>query len=235
MNETVKSNSQTRHAELAERLREQFGPQGGGVVFALGEVTLEIPRAHLLETCRTLRDADEYRFDVLIDSCGVDYAAYGQSEWETATASASGFGRGVETPEPQNVEVRFAAVHHLLSVTNNLRLRVRAFCDSEPPIVDSVVGIWPAADWFEREAFDLYGILFDGHPDLRRILTDYGFMGHPFRKDFPLGGYVEMRYDAKQRRVIYEPVELEPRTLVPRVVRQANAGAAPAAEDAADA
>jgi NADH-quinone oxidoreductase subunit C len=170
---------------------------------------------------RLLREKRDLAFEECIDVCGVDYATYGQSEWVTSKAANAGFGRGAkrETPEldPNN---RFAAVYHLLSITHNVRLRVKTFLDADRPIVDSVVGIWASALWFEREAFDLYGIMFSGHPDLRRILTDYGFIGHPFRKDFPLIGQVEMRYDQEQRRVIYEPVQIEPRTLVPRVIRE---------------
>lgn len=235
MNDTVKTKSEERHAALAENLQEQFGSKGCKVIQALGEVTLEVPPEHLFEVALTLRDAEEFQFEELIDTCGVDYAAYGQSEWVTTSASATGFGRGVEEVEVAGDDARFAVVHHLLSVANNLRLRVRSFTASEPPVVDSVVSIWPAANWFEREAFDMYGILFNGHPDLRRILTDYGFLGHPFRKDFPLGGYVEMRYDPEQKRVIYEPVQLEPRTLVPRVIRDDNRSTEPSAQDAADA
>ncbi|MFM1936300.1 MAG: NADH-quinone oxidoreductase subunit, partial [Planctomycetota bacterium] len=168
-----------------------------------------------------LRRKTALAFEQCIDVCGVDYSAYGHSEWVTAGAANSGFGRGAEPDLPQlDPANRFAAVYHLLSVTKNWRLRVKTLLDADDPIVDSVVDIWPSANWFEREAFDLYGIMFNGHPDLRRILTDYGFIGHPFRKDFPLIGQVEMRYDPEQQRVVYEPVGIEPRTLVPRVIRQ---------------
>ncbi|MCB1788102.1 MAG: NADH-quinone oxidoreductase subunit C [Chromatiaceae bacterium] len=188
---------------------------------ALGELTLTVPRDSLLDVMRVLRGKRALAFEQCIDVCGVDYSHYGRSEWLTSKAANSGFSRGAvrETPEldPNN---RFAAVYHLMSVTHNVRLRVKTYLDADRPIVDSVVGIWASALWFEREAFDLYGIMFSGHPDLRRILTDYGFIGHPFRKDFPLIGQVEMRYDAEQRRVIYEPVGIEPRTLVPRVIRE---------------
>jgi len=173
-----------------------------------------------------LRDHADFRFEQLIDVCGVDYATYGRSEWETADASTTGFGRGVERDPERLLNLgktddpkRFAAVYHLLSVKYNRRLRLRVYAGAPQPMVDSVVGIWSSANWFEREAFDLFGILFDGHPDLRRILTDYGFIGHPFRKDFPLIGQVEMRYDPEQARVIYQPVSIEPRTLVPKVIR----------------
>jgi NADH-quinone oxidoreductase subunit C len=171
-----------------------------------------------------LRDDEQFAFEQLIDLCGVDYSTYAQSEWQTDNAPNTGFGRGV-TPLGELESMasnRFAAVYHLLSICHNTRLRLRVFVDSEQPIVASAVPVWPGADWFEREAFDLYGILFDGHPDLRRILTDYGFIGHPFRKDFPLIGQVEMRYDANLKRVIYEPVSIDPRTLVPRVTRDDN-------------
>ena len=166
----------------------------------LNELTLEVPAAEYLAIAQRLRD--EFGFEQLIDLCGVDYAAYGD--------------RPREGP-------RFAAVVHLLSVSKNVRLRVRAFGpDDEFPALASLVEVWPAANWFEREAFDLYGIVFEGHPDLRRILTDYGFVGHPFRKDFPLSGYVEMRYDPEQGRVIYQPVTIEPREVTPRVIREEN-------------
>ncbi|TMH25462.1 MAG: NADH-quinone oxidoreductase subunit C [Betaproteobacteria bacterium] len=166
----------------------------------LNELTLEVPAADYRAVAERLRD--EFAFEELIDLCGVDYAAYGD--------------RPREGP-------RFAAVVHLLSVSKNLRLRVRAFCpDDEFPVLASLVDVWPAANWFEREAFDLYGIVFEGHPDLRRILTDYGFVGHPFRKDFPLSGHVEMRYDPEQKRVVYEPVTIDPREVTPRIVREAH-------------
>ena len=165
----------------------------------LGEITVEVPAADYRKTCEKLRDHPELRFEQLIDLCGLDYGAYADKPREGP---------------------RFAAVVHLLSVTNNWRLRVRTFCtDDEFPVVASLVEVWPAANWFEREAFDLFGILFDGHPDLRRILTDYGFVGHPFRKDFPLSGYVEMRYDPEQKRVVYQPVTIDPRETTPRIVR----------------
>ena len=188
---------------------------------ALGEVTLTVPRDQLIAVMKMLREKRALAFEECIDVCGVDYATYGQSEWVTSKAANAGFGRAAvrEVPEmdPKN---RFAAVYHLLSITHTVRLRVKTFLDADRPIVDSVVGIWASALWFEREAFDLFGIMFQGHPDLRRILTDYGFIGHPFRKDFPLIGQVEMRYDAEQQRVVYQPVSIEPRTLVPRVIRE---------------
>jgi len=194
-----------------------------------GELTFEVPPAALTETCRVLRDDPELRFEQLVDLTGVDYLHYGRVEWDTEGATSSGFSRGrsAAAVTGEGGARRFAVVYHLLSVTHNHRLRLRAWCDGgEPPLVDSVVEIWKSADWFEREAFDLFGILFRGHPDLRRILTDYGFVGHPFRKDFPLIGNVEVRYDEAKGRVVYEPVAIEPRTLVPRVIREDNRYAA---------
>jgi len=171
-------------------------------VVRLDELTLIVKAASFGSTMRTLRD--DAGFDQLIDLCGVDYSAYGDGLWEGA---------------------RFAVVVHLLSLANNQRVRVRVFCpDDDLPVVESLVDVWPSANWFEREAFDLYGIVFEGHPDLRRILTDYGFIGHPFRKDFPLSGNVEMRYDPTQQRVIYQPVSIEPREITPRIVREQSYG-----------
>jgi len=199
-----------------------------------GELTFEVPADQLVSVCRCLRDDPELKFEQLIDLSGVDYLQYGRVEWNTETATSSGFSRGRtltrptgtlsgETGESRGEGRRFAVVYHLLSVTHNRRVRLRAWCAAgEPPMLDSVIEIWKAADWYEREAFDLFGILFRGHPDLRRILTDYGFVGHPFRKDFPLIGNVEVRYDEAKGRVVYEPVAIEPRTLVPRVIREDN-------------
>ena len=194
---------------------------------ALGELTIEIDRKNLKTFCLALRDEHLLAFEQLMDVCGVDYLDYGYSEWETQTATSSGFERGVEKGAARERVIpwdkpRFAVVYHLLSVTHNQRLRLRTFVDEAQPMVDSVIDIWSSANWFEREAFDLFGILFKGHPDLRRILTDYGFIGHPFRKDFPLSGRVEVRYDAMQQRVIYEPVDILPRVLVPKVIREDN-------------
>ena len=225
MNDSAHNPMQVRLAELAENLNERFSAAGCEVQQAHGEVTLVVPAEHLIEVATALRDEDDFLFEELIDVCGVDYSAYGMTEWQTRGAPNTGFGRGVDRSAKVDLseEKRFASVYHLLSVANNQRLRLRVFVDTESPIVPSVIGIWRTADWFEREAFDLYGILYEGHPDLRRILTDYGFIGHPFRKDFPLIGQVEMRYDPEQARVIYEPVSsVEPRTLVPRVVRDDN-------------
>ena len=206
---------------------------------ARGELTLTVPRDELRAVMTLLRRKTALAFEQCIDVCGVDYSAYGHSEWITTQAANAGFGRGAERDMPElDPENRFAVVYQLLSVTKNWRLRVKTFLDADDPIVDSVVDIWAAANWFEREAFDLFGIMFNGHPDLRRILTDYGFIGHPFRKDFPLIGQVEMRYDAEQQRVVYEPVGIEPRTLVPRVIREDSryeAGWKPEPAEAGDA
>lgn len=165
---------------------------------------------------------ENFAFDMLIDICGIDYLTYGQTQWSTEQATTTGFSRGVKTPEAgysNPYPARFAVVYHLLSVRFNRRLRLKIYMPQDPPRVDSVVDIWASANWFEREAFDLYGIIFDGHPDLRRLLTDYGFVGYPFRKDFPIHGTVEVRYDAQSQRVVYEPVSIEPRVLVPKVCR----------------
>lgn len=222
MNDSAPTTPEERLAELVEALILAFGPKGCRIEKGLGEVTLIVPREHLVDVATELRDGDAFGFEQLIDLCGVDYSTYGQAEWETDKASSTGFGRGVSRDSETDLtgSDRFAVVTHLLSIRRNVRLRLRTFADTEQPIVDSVVGVWPVADWFEREAFDLFGILFAGHPDLRRILTDYGFVGHPFRKDFPLWGHVEMRYDPELARVVYEPVKIEPRTLVPRVIRE---------------
>ena len=185
---------------LVAALPEALGDKLAGITVALGEVTAVVSAESMPESMRALRDRPEFRFESMIDLCGVDYSAYGGGSRE---------GR------------RFAVVYHLLSLANNWRLRVRVFApDDEFPILASLVGVWPAANWFEREAFDFFGIMFTGHPDLRRLLTDYGFIGHPFRKDFPLSGHVEMRYDPDQGRVIYQPVTIEPREIVPRIIRE---------------
>jgi len=186
------------------------------------DLSYDVSAADLLAVATTLRDEADLRFEILIDVAGVDYLEYGRSEWRTTSASSSGFGRGVNRQGNGGSHdgPRFAVVYQLLSVTHNERLTLRAFCsDPLEPSIDSIVGVYASANWFEREAFDLFGIVFNGHPDLRRILTDYGFIGHPFRKDFPLVGNVEVRYDADKQRVVYEPVQITPRTLVPRVIR----------------
>jgi NADH-quinone oxidoreductase subunit C len=214
-----------RIESLAAKVAASLGSKVLRVPALADELCFEIEPSQLREVCTTLRDAPELKFEVLIDLAGVDYSEYGQSEWKTTGATGTGFSRGVNRGDVRAPHdgARFAVAYQLLSITHNERLRIRARCvDAEDPIIDSVVDIWPAANWFEREAFDLFGILFSGHPDLRRILTDYGFIGHPFRKDFPLIGNVEVRYDPEQRRVVYEPVSIEPRTLVPRVIRNDN-------------
>ncbi len=222
----------TRIQQLSDALQQAFGSSLSSNSVAFGEATIEVDSKDLLEVCLKLRDDKQFAFEQLIDVCGVDYSEYGSSEWSTEDSTSTGFSRGVNSganarlrfgDAPSYVSKerpRFAAVYHLLSISKNIRLRVRAYCaDDNAPVVPSVIDIWATANWFEREAFDLYGILFDGHPDLRRILTDYGFVGHPFRKDFPLIGHVEMRYDPEVKRVIYQPVSIEPRVLVPRVIR----------------
>lgn len=188
---------------------------------ALDELTLEVATEDWLRLAWLLRDHEDLAFEQLIDLCGLDFSSYGQGEWATEAASHTGFGRGVET-EPtadSKAPARFALVVHLMSIRHNRRLRLRTWLKAEPLMVESLVPVWNVANWFEREAFDMFGILFANHPDLRRILTDYGFIGHPLRKDFPLSGHVEMRYDAKAQRVVYEPVKIEPRILVPRTLR----------------
>ena len=191
-----------RTAALAGSVKAALGDKVVTIKEALGEVTLMVKAGDLLEVMTTLRDRPELRFEQLSDLCGVDYSTYGDGAY---------------------IGQRFGVVYHLLSYANNWRLRVRAYAtDDEFPVVDSVINIWPSANWFEREAFDLFGIIFSGHPDLRRILTDYGFIGHPFRKDFPISGNVEMRYDPDQKRVIYQPVTIEPREITPRIVREEN-------------
>jgi NADH-quinone oxidoreductase subunit C len=190
---------------------------------ALGELTVEVKHTHLLAICSVLRDHADFEFNQLMDVCGVDYLHYGLADWETDSATFTGFGRGVTNTlirEGNKKPTRFAVVYHLLSLKQNHRIRLRVNVpDEQPYMVDSVIHLWPSANWYEREAFDLFGILFKGHPDLRRILTDYGFSGHPFRKDFPLIGKVEVRYDAEAKAVIYEPVSIEPRILEPKVIR----------------
>jgi NADH-quinone oxidoreductase subunit C len=194
----------TKLETLEAALRNALGDHVQSLTVALGEVTIVVKAADYLSTMRVLRDHADLRFEELIDLCGVDYSAYSDGAWEGP---------------------RFAAVCHLLSMAHNWRLRVRVFApDDEMPVLASLVDIWAAANWYEREAFDFFGILFDGHNDLRRILTDYGFIGHPFRKDFPVSGYVEMRYDPEQKRVIYQPVTIEPREVTPRVIREEKYG-----------
>jgi NADH-quinone oxidoreductase subunit C len=229
---------------LAEQLAARFGDTLT-ISQKRNEVTAELAASDLVAVATALRDEVVFRFSELIDLCGLDYLGYGQTEWETNTAGGDGFSRGVEgqamgrfdwagRPRGNNEPRRFAAVIHLLSIEHNRRVRLRVFCDDDTlPVVPSLTLVWPAANWFERETFDLYGIIFDGHPDLRRILTDYGFVGHPFRKDFPLIGNVEVRYDPEQKRVVYEPVSIEPRVLVPRTIRN-DADLVQAKAEAAD-
>jgi NADH-quinone oxidoreductase subunit C len=217
---------------FSDRLKARFGDKVLSLVEAHGETTLELAAIDWRDIARSLRDEAEFSFESLIDLCGVDYLSYGDDEWETTDVSSEGFSRGVEgqgpgrftwenRPRGRGPEKRFAAVAHLLSLRHNKRLRLRCFAlDNGLPVVPSLIDVFPVANWFEREAFDLFGIVFEGHPDLRRILTDYGFVGHPFRKDFPLIGNVEVRYDAEKQRVVYEPVSIEPRVGVPRVVRE---------------
>ena len=194
----------TKLETLAERLQQVVGPHLQSITTALGEVTIVVKAQDYLHVMRNLRDSRELCFEELIDLCGVDYSTFGEGSWDG---------------------LRFAVVSHLLSVSRNWRLRVRVFApDDEMPMVSSLTEIWASSGWYEREAFDFFGILFDGHNDLRRILTDYGFIGHPFRKDFPVSGYVEMKYDAEQKRVVYQPVTIEPRENVPRVIREETYG-----------
>jgi NADH-quinone oxidoreductase subunit C len=208
---------------LATALSSALGARLLSTTIALGEVTIVVGADDLLSTMRTLRDSPELRFDILVDLAGVDYSAYG-----TTGRGIAYFDSDAMAPEAvaqRKHSRRFAAVYHLLSLANNQRLRVRAFApDDEFPVLPSVIEAWPNANWYEREAFDFFGIMFTGHPDLRRILTDYGFIGHPFRKDFPLSGHVEMRYDPEQGRVIYQPVSIEPREVVPRIIREQTYG-----------
>lgn len=190
---------------------------------AQGELTIEVKPEYLINCCQLLRDDTNFDFKLLIDVCGVDYLHYGLADWQTESTTATGFSRGV-TDQPMiegpHKENRFAVVYHLLSLQQNHRIRLKVNIPQDAELViDSVIDLWPAANWFEREVFDLYGILFRGHPDLRRLLTDYGFIGHPFRKDFPLIGKVEARYDATLQRIVYEPVSIEPRILEPKVIR----------------
>ncbi len=218
-----------RNETLAAQIEERFGERMTRIPSICSELGYEIDKDDLVEIATTLRNDGDFGFEMLVDVCGVDYLSYGSDEWTTSSATGTGFSRGVER-EPVILDEadefeprRFAVVYHLLSVQHNFRLRLRTFTGTDnPPIVKSVVDIWNGANWFEREVFDLFGILFDGHPDLRRILTDYGFIGHPFRKDFPLTGNVEVSYDADKGRVAYKPVSIEPRTLVPRVIRDDN-------------
>lgn len=214
-------------SELIEALAVKVDAQLQGrvrrVAALAAELSYETDAAVLLDVCRTLRDSPDLKFEMLMDLAGLDYLHYGRDEWQTDSATRSGFSRGrvarTAAPDP-DAAGRFAVVYNLLSISHNQRLRLKVKCpDTLEPVVDSVVDVWAGANWFEREAFDLFGILFRGHPDLRRLLTDYGFIGHPFRKDFPLIGNVEVRYDPVKKRVVYQPVSIVPRVLVPKVIR----------------
>jgi len=229
---------------LAAQLKDRFSDVLTDCVVNLNEVTLEVPSSNMSDVCLALRDESDFAFEIMIDVCGVDYSAYGLVEWETDVVTDTGFSRGVQSVDPDTLnnkmdpsKPRFAVVYHLLSIANNQRMRLRVYPENDNfPVVDSVESVWSGANWFEREAFDLYGIVFEGHPDLRRILSDYGFIGHPFRKEYPLSGHVEMRYDADKGRVIYQPVSIEPRVLVPRVIRQDHRYEdGPAGEESSDA
>ena len=205
----------TEFTILKSNLNETFADKVLSLDERLGELTLVIQSVDMLGIFTRLRDDADLRFEQLIDVCGIDYSTYGSETCEG----------GAYLPDMTHAGPRFAAVYHLLSITHNMRVRVRVFAENDGmPTLDSAIGIWPSANWYEREAFDLYGIIFVGHPDLRRILTDYGFVGNPFRKDFPLSGTVEMRYDATQQRVIYEPVSIESREITPRSLREENFG-----------
>jgi NADH-quinone oxidoreductase subunit C len=216
----------SRIESLAQRIEAQFAGRVTRIVSTCDELTYELAGDDLLPIATTLRDGAEFKFEQLLDLTGVDYLNYGQVEWFTQESTNTGFSRGVARGDELPSEPaagRFAVVYHLISMANNVRLRLRVrIADNDAPMIDSAVGVWASANWFEREAFDMFGILFKGHPDLRRILTDYGFIGHPFRKDFPLIGNVEVRYDEAKGRVVYQPVSIEPRTLVPRVIRDDN-------------
>jgi len=235
---------------LIDQLNDCFGERITVSEPGSGMVTIQVPVDEWLEVAQTLRDDPRFSFCQLTDLCGIDYLGYGQVEWETNEATHDGFSRGVESlgpgrfdwqnrPESRDVKERFGVVAHLLSTLNNTRLRMTTFAtDEDLPVVPSLIEIWSSVNWYERETFDMFGIIFEGHPDLRRILTDYGFTGHPFRKDFPLIGNVTVRYDEEKARVVYEPVEIEPRVLVPRVIRDDSRYKADdidqAADDAAD-
>ena len=215
----------TKLDDLAALLNSELASSLNSIITAYDEITAECDVATLKTVLYQLRDSRAFAFDQLVDLCAVDYLLYGEYDWETESATENGFSRAVESQESRAYALdkpRFAVVYHLLSTSKNHRLRLKVFVDESQLVVPSVHDIWKGANWFEREAYDLYGILFDGHPDLRRILTDYGFIGHPFRKDFPISGHVEMRYDAHLQKVIYEPVDIEPRILVPKVIRNDN-------------
>jgi NADH-quinone oxidoreductase subunit C len=223
----------SRVEATAQAIESRIGTRATRIEALPGEIAIEVASEHLVAVCRELRDLPELAFEQLIDLSGIDYLEYGRSEWATESATTTGFSRGVNRMLlREDLEgPRFAVVYHLLSLSRNTRLRLRCRCPpGEPPMIDSVVGVWACADWYEREAFDLFGVLFRGHPDLRRILTDYGFIGHPFRKDFPLSGKVEVRYDPTLGRVVNQPVTIEPRVTVPKVIRKDRDGVLPGAK-----
>jgi len=231
---------------LADELTGFFGDKIKVTEPKTGMVSIQVPVDQWIEVAQTLRDEPRFAFTQLTDLCGLDYLSYGQEEWDTSDATHEGFSRGVEglgpgrfdwqnRPESEDIEQRFAVVVHLLSITQNMRLRMTTFAADEGlPVVPTLIEIWNSVNWYERETFDMFGIIFEGHPDLRRILCDYGFVGHPFRKDFPLIGNVTVRYDEEKRRVVYEPVEIEPRVLVPRVIRDDSRYKADDIDKAAD-
>ena len=212
--------------QLQTLLTERYATSFDRAVVALNELTIDVKRDALVDFCKSLRNDPDLKFNMLVDVCGVDYLQYGLDDWQTESATFEGFSRGVTPMTLRELPAqasRFAVVYHLLSIAHNHRVRLRVMIPAHTELmVDSVIEVWPSANWYEREAFDMFGILFRGHPDLRRILTDYGFVGHPFRKDFPLIGKVEARYDATLKRVVYEPVSIEPRILEPKVIRKDN-------------
>ena len=219
------------NVSLENKLISHFGDQIISVKSQHGELNCEVAPENWQNVCQQLRDDAQFSFEQLIDLCGVDYLGFGESEWQTENVTSTGFSRGISNKGPgrfsweerktELMEKRFAVVVNLLSIQHNVRLRLKCFApDSGVLAVPSLIKIWSSADWFEREAFDLYGIIFVGHPDLRRILTDYGFVGHPFRKHFPLVGNVEVKYDEEQGRVVYQPVSIEPRVTIPKTVRK---------------
>ena len=205
---------------------QRFGDKLLASKFSINQITLDIDSENLIEVCTALRDEEQFSFAQLSDLCGVDYTDFGKADWQTQDTTSTGFSRGVSEGvydrADGNMPSRFAVVYHLLSIKYNRRLRLRCFMQSDPAQLSSVVDIWASANWYEREAFDLFGIMFTGHPDLRRLLTDYGFIGHPFRKDFPLDGNVEVRYDPDKKRVVYQPVTIKNRVLVPKVIRHVS-------------
>ena len=218
-----------KNEDIKTRITTYFEDKVNFIESSCNELVFELHSEDLIEVAKELKTNENMMFEQLTDLCGVDYLTYGVDEWTTKSATSSGFSRGVSR---QSVilddadtfdDKRFAVIYNLLSIKHNSRIRLRVYTgDKNPPIIPSVASIWSSANWLERETFDLYGILFEGHPDLRRILTDYGFVGHPFRKDFPLSGNVEIHYDEKKEKIVYKPVSIEPRTLVPRVIREDN-------------